>query len=52
MRACLIAMFSLKAFLASSSFRLAVNQQYLLETDSVQLSEQSEIALLPPFGGG
>ncbi|CAF0801512.1 unnamed protein product [Rotaria sordida] len=42
----------LKSFLNTNSFRLAVNQQYLLETDLVRFSEQSEIALLPPFGGG
>ncbi|CAF3338634.1 unnamed protein product [Rotaria sp. Silwood1] len=42
----------LKSFLTTNSFRLAVNQQYLLETDLVKFSEQSEVALLPPFGGG
>ncbi|CAF0817853.1 unnamed protein product [Rotaria sp. Silwood1] len=41
----------LKSFLTTNSFRLAVNQQYLLETDLVKFSEQSEVALLPPFGG-
>jgi hypothetical protein len=44
--------FSLKSFLITNSFRLAVNQQYILDTDLIQFSEQSEIALLPPFGGG
>jgi hypothetical protein len=45
-------LFSLKSFLTTNSFRLAVNQEYLLETDLIQFNEQSEIALLPPFGGG
>jgi hypothetical protein len=45
-------LFSLKTFLITNSFRLAVDQQYLLESDLVQLTEKSEIALLPPFGGG
>jgi hypothetical protein len=31
---------------------LAVNQEYLLDTDLIRFTEQSEIALLPPFGGG
>lgn len=44
--------FSLQTFLNTSSFRLAVDQQYLLDSDSIHLTEQSEIALLPPFGGG
>lgn len=42
----------LKTFLTTNSFRLAVNQEYLLDTDLVRFTEQSEIALLPPFGGG
>lgn len=42
----------LKTFLETSSFKLAVNQEYLLDSDTIHLTEQSEIALLPPFGGG
>ncbi|CAF4260349.1 unnamed protein product [Rotaria socialis] len=42
----------LKSFLISNCFRLAVDQEYLPESDFVRFSEQSEIALLPPFGGG
>ena len=42
----------LKSFLLTNTFRLAVNQQYLLEGDLIQFSKESEVALLPPFGGG
>ncbi|CAF1305054.1 unnamed protein product [Adineta ricciae] len=42
----------LKSFLVTNTFRLAVNQQYLLEGDLIQFSKESEVALLPPFGGG
>ncbi|CAF0755985.1 unnamed protein product [Adineta steineri] len=41
----------LKTFLITNSFRVAVNQQYLLESDLIEFTQQSEIALLPPFGG-
>jgi len=42
----------LESFLQTNSFRLAVNQQYILDSDRIQLHQHSEIALLPPFGGG
>ncbi|CAF3799251.1 unnamed protein product [Rotaria magnacalcarata] len=42
----------LKSILISNCFRLAVNQEYLPESDFVKFNKQSEIALLPPFGGG